>query len=47
MLKGIFMVLLVTGGLMMAGCSTKKVNDTVDSVTDDVKNLVDRATEQH
>lgn len=34
-------------GLMAGGCSTKKVNDTVDSVTDDVKNLVDRATEQH
>jgi len=47
MRKGFFLALVLLAGLTAAGCSTKQMNDTADSVGSDIKNFVDRATEQH
>jgi hypothetical protein len=32
---------------VLGGCSTKQINETTDSIVSDVKNVGEKATEQH
>lgn len=41
----IFAALLLMAGLQ--GCSTTQINETADSITTDMKNFGEKATEQH
>lgn len=40
-------LLLITAIAAFGGCSSKQINETTDSIIGDVKDLGEKATEQH